>query len=131
MKLTIPANKGQGSATYEATPSKTKYEGHKSEEPPKVEKEYTHAETLKPTKFFSKRNKTKEGFNLGGRIPLTLKERQTKQYPFFESDIPAILEELLKEKLIDFFKSKRPEETNRSTACLVIPQKSVSPSKKK
>ncbi|GAA0140826.1 hypothetical protein LIER_35290 [Lithospermum erythrorhizon] len=105
MKMTIAANKGQESATYEATPSKAKHELHELEEPPEVEKEYTHAVTSKSTKFSS--------INPGGRIPLTLKEMQTKEYPFFDSDIPSILEEMLKEKLIKLPKSKRPEEANK------------------
>ncbi|GAA0155652.1 hypothetical protein LIER_13337 [Lithospermum erythrorhizon] len=39
---------------------------------------------------------------------------QAEEYPFFHSDTPTILEELLKEKFVEFPESKRPEEANRS-----------------
>ncbi|GAA0163119.1 hypothetical protein LIER_39527 [Lithospermum erythrorhizon] len=46
---------------------------------------------------------------------LTLKEMQAKEYPFFESDIHGMFEELLKAKLIELPEPKRLEESNRST----------------
>jgi len=39
----------------------------------------------------------------------TLKELQAKEYPFSDSDIPAILDELLTKKVIALPESKRPK----------------------
>ncbi|KAG5586116.1 hypothetical protein H5410_046550 [Solanum commersonii] len=61
----------------------------------------------------------------------TLKELEAKVYPFPDSDVPIILDELLAKKVIDLPKSKRPEEINKvgdtntasSIASLVTRQK--------
>ena len=45
-----------------------------------------------------------------GKAKVTLKERQEKKYPFPDSDIASILEELLKTKLIQLPEMKWPEE---------------------
>ena len=42
-----------------------------------------------------------------------LKERQEKIYPFLDSDVSSILDELLKSKLIQLSESKRPKKANR------------------
>ncbi|TYK05045.1 ty3-gypsy retrotransposon protein [Cucumis melo var. makuwa] len=44
---------------------------------------------------------------------LTLKERQEKFYPFFDSDIADVLEQLLKKKLIQLPKCKRPKQAGK------------------
>ncbi|KAH0706244.1 hypothetical protein KY285_010749 [Solanum tuberosum] len=43
----------------------------------------------------------------------TLKELEAKVYPFPDSDVPMILDELLAKKVIDLPESKRPEEINK------------------
>ncbi|KAH0738024.1 hypothetical protein KY290_036729 [Solanum tuberosum] len=43
----------------------------------------------------------------------TLKELKAKVYPFPDSDVPIILNELLAKKVIDLPESKRPEEINK------------------
>ncbi|KAH0642340.1 hypothetical protein KY285_033206 [Solanum tuberosum] len=43
----------------------------------------------------------------------TLKELQAKRYPFSDSDVPAILDELLTKKVIALPESKRPKESNK------------------
>ncbi|KAH0686101.1 hypothetical protein KY284_016654 [Solanum tuberosum] len=43
----------------------------------------------------------------------TLKEFEAKVYPFPDSDVPMILDELLPKKVIDLPESKRPEEINK------------------
>ncbi|KAH0634868.1 hypothetical protein KY284_037654 [Solanum tuberosum] len=43
----------------------------------------------------------------------TLKELKAKVYPFPDSDVPIILDELLAKKVIDLPESKRPEEINK------------------
>ncbi|GAA0153612.1 hypothetical protein LIER_11810 [Lithospermum erythrorhizon] len=65
-----------------------------------IEKKDAHAITSKSTKFYFKTKRTEGGLNLGDSKRLTLKEMPAKEYPFFESDIPGMFEELLKEKLI-------------------------------
>ncbi|KAL0453819.1 UNVERIFIED_CONTAM: hypothetical protein Slati_1360000 [Sesamum latifolium] len=44
---------------------------------------------------------------------LTLKEMQAKQYPFLNSDVPRIFDDLLESNLIDLPEMKRPEEAER------------------
>ncbi|KAL0395320.1 UNVERIFIED_CONTAM: hypothetical protein Slati_4498200 [Sesamum latifolium] len=44
---------------------------------------------------------------------LTLKEMQAKQYPFLDSDVPRIFDDLLEANLIDLPEMKRPEEAER------------------
>ncbi|KAL0427896.1 UNVERIFIED_CONTAM: hypothetical protein Slati_2964400 [Sesamum latifolium] len=44
---------------------------------------------------------------------LTLKEMQTRQYPFLDSDVPRIFDDLLEANLIDLLEMKRPEEAKR------------------
>ncbi|KAL0391459.1 UNVERIFIED_CONTAM: hypothetical protein Slati_4531000 [Sesamum latifolium] len=43
----------------------------------------------------------------------TLKELQEKEYPFPDSDVPYIFDELLERKLIELPESKRPDEVGR------------------
>ncbi|KAL0320300.1 UNVERIFIED_CONTAM: hypothetical protein Sradi_5291500 [Sesamum radiatum] len=42
---------------------------------------------------------------------LTLKEMQAKQYPFLDSDVSKIFDDLLEANLIDMLEMKRSEET--------------------
>ncbi|KAL0457872.1 UNVERIFIED_CONTAM: hypothetical protein Slati_0414400 [Sesamum latifolium] len=44
---------------------------------------------------------------------LTLKEMQARQYPFLDSDVPRIFDDLLEANLIDLSEMKRPEEAER------------------
>ncbi|KAI3457318.1 hypothetical protein Pfo_013981 [Paulownia fortunei] len=48
-----------------------------------------------------------------GQRKLTLKEMQAKQYPFLDSDVSGIFDDLLKENLIELPEMKRPEEAGR------------------
>ncbi|KAL0299886.1 UNVERIFIED_CONTAM: hypothetical protein Sangu_3149200 [Sesamum angustifolium] len=41
---------------------------------------------------------------------LTLKEMQAREYPFLDSDVPGIFDDLLEANLIDLPEMKRPEE---------------------
>lgn len=42
----------------------------------------------------------------------TLKERQQKQYPFSDSNVPRMLDDLLQANLIELLEMKRPEESD-------------------
>ncbi|KAK4389711.1 hypothetical protein Sango_2308100 [Sesamum angolense] len=44
---------------------------------------------------------------------LTLKEMQAREYPFLDSDVPGIFDDLLEANLIDLPEMKRPEEAER------------------
>ncbi|KAL0307925.1 UNVERIFIED_CONTAM: hypothetical protein Sangu_3002800 [Sesamum angustifolium] len=44
---------------------------------------------------------------------LTLKEMQAKEYPFLDSDVPGIFDDLLEANLIDLPKMRQPEEAKR------------------
>ncbi|KAL0458912.1 UNVERIFIED_CONTAM: hypothetical protein Slati_0518400 [Sesamum latifolium] len=44
---------------------------------------------------------------------LTLKEMQARQYPFLDSDVPGIFDDLLEANLIDLPEMKQPEEAER------------------
>ncbi|MCQ7416343.1 hypothetical protein NP118_23335 [Salmonella enterica] len=68
-----------------------------------------------PFKFSSKGKEKKiEKQQEGGeRRRLTLKERQEKVYPFPDSDISDMLEQLLEKQLIELPECKRPEEMGR------------------
>ncbi|KAL0362104.1 UNVERIFIED_CONTAM: hypothetical protein Scaly_1165600 [Sesamum calycinum] len=44
---------------------------------------------------------------------LTLKEMQAREYPFLDSDVSGISDNLLEANLIDFPEMKRPEEAER------------------
>ncbi|KAK4383076.1 hypothetical protein Sango_2811400 [Sesamum angolense] len=44
---------------------------------------------------------------------LTLKEMQAREYPFLDSDVPEIFDDLLEANLIDLPEMKRPEEAKR------------------
>ncbi|GAA0166762.1 hypothetical protein LIER_21847 [Lithospermum erythrorhizon] len=109
MELTIAANKGRSATTATITPYKAKYEVKRPREASKMEKKEAHAITSKSTKFSFKTKRTEGGLNLGESKRLSLKEMQAKEYPFFESDIPGMFEELLEAKLIELTEPKRPK----------------------
>ncbi|KAL0458583.1 UNVERIFIED_CONTAM: hypothetical protein Slati_0485500 [Sesamum latifolium] len=44
---------------------------------------------------------------------LTLKEMQARQYPFLDSNVPRIFDDLLEANLIDLPEMKRPEEAEQ------------------
>ncbi|KAL0342537.1 UNVERIFIED_CONTAM: hypothetical protein Scaly_1916300 [Sesamum calycinum] len=44
---------------------------------------------------------------------LTLKEMQAREYPFLDSDVPGIFDDLLEANLIDLPEMKRPEEAEQ------------------
>ncbi|KAL0320191.1 UNVERIFIED_CONTAM: hypothetical protein Sradi_5280600 [Sesamum radiatum] len=71
-----------------------------------------------PFKLRGKPNDT-NGEKKGGpqeRWPrkLTLKEMQTKQYPFLDSDVSGIFDDLLNANLIELPEMKRPEEAGKT-----------------
>ena len=69
-----------------------------------------------PLKSFFKRKETKiEGKHDGEEKQCpTLKERQKKVYPFPDSDVADMLEQLLEKRLIQLPECKRLEQTGKS-----------------
>ncbi|TYK11760.1 retrotransposon gag protein [Cucumis melo var. makuwa] len=68
-----------------------------------------------PLKSFSKRKKTKHERNHDGdekRHP-TLRERQKKVYPFPDSDVADMLDQLIEKQLIQLSECKRPEQAEK------------------
>ncbi|KAA0033935.1 ty3-gypsy retrotransposon protein [Cucumis melo var. makuwa] len=68
-----------------------------------------------PLKSFSKRKETKHKRNHDGdekRRP-TLRERQKKVYPFPDSDVADMLEQLIEKQLIQLPECKRPEQAGK------------------
>ncbi|KAA0042867.1 ty3-gypsy retrotransposon protein [Cucumis melo var. makuwa] len=68
-----------------------------------------------PLKSFSKRKETKHKRNHDGnekRRP-TLRERQKKVYPFPNSDVADMLEQLIEKQLIQLLECKRPEQAGK------------------
>ncbi|GAA0159755.1 hypothetical protein LIER_16461 [Lithospermum erythrorhizon] len=95
--------------------SKAKYDPRKSKKTSKLEKKEEHAVTSKMTKFTFRTKKDDGGLDLGKKERLILKGMQEKEYPFLDSDIPMMFDNLLKAKLIELPESKRPEEASQST----------------
>ncbi|KAK9698572.1 hypothetical protein RND81_08G113900 [Saponaria officinalis] len=61
-----------------------------------------------------KHDKKKETYNRGSnRDRITLEELQAKEYPFPDSDLSGMLDDLLKKKIITLPESKRPNQANR------------------
>ncbi|KAA0032650.1 retrotransposon gag protein [Cucumis melo var. makuwa] len=68
-----------------------------------------------PLKSFSKRKETKIERKHDGdeKRQSTLKERQEKVYPFSDSDVADMLEQLLENQLIQLSECKRPEQAGK------------------
>ncbi|KAA0031754.1 ty3-gypsy retrotransposon protein [Cucumis melo var. makuwa] len=66
-----------------------------------------------PLKLVSKEKKMKKRQDEGEKRRPTLKERQEKVYPFPDSDLPDMLDQLLEKQLIQLLECKRPAEMGR------------------
>ncbi|XP_009770181.2 uncharacterized protein [Nicotiana sylvestris] len=65
------------------------------------------------TKQKVKEDKTPSQYPKEEKRRPTLKELEAKVYPFLDSDVPTILDELLDKKVIDLPESKRPEKIGK------------------
>ncbi|GAA0159359.1 hypothetical protein LIER_16152 [Lithospermum erythrorhizon] len=95
-------------------PYKGNYKVKKPKETSKLEKEKANDFTSKPSKFYYETTRTKGGLNLRARKQSTSKEMHNKEYPFYDSNISGLFDELLKADLIMLPKPKRPGKANRS-----------------
>jgi len=66
-----------------------------------------------PLKFTAKEKKIEKRQDVGERKRPTLKERQEKVYPFPDSDLPDMLEQLLEKQLIELLECKRRAKLGR------------------
>ncbi|KAA0063077.1 ty3-gypsy retrotransposon protein [Cucumis melo var. makuwa] len=66
-----------------------------------------------PLKLVSKEKKMEKRQDEGEKRCPTLKERQEKIYPFLDSDLPDMLDQLLEKQLIQLPECKRPAEMGR------------------
>ncbi|KAH0781230.1 hypothetical protein KY290_000828 [Solanum tuberosum] len=71
------------------------------------------ADLTKEKKEFRKGGSPKS-ISKGGEVTSNLEGVEAKVYPFPDSDVPMILDELLAKKVIDLPESKRPEEINKA-----------------
>jgi hypothetical protein len=88
--------------------------GDKSSKPMIIESMAVAAE---PVRIFTKEKKedrTRGPSQERERRRLTLKEMEEKTYPFPDSDVPGMLEDLLEKEIIKLPKCKRPEEMGRT-----------------
>ncbi|XP_031131677.1 uncharacterized protein LOC116033061 [Ipomoea triloba] len=84
---------------------------------PKQEKKEAMTVKATPMTVFTKanerpRSRPSAGSSRGGRRP-TLVERQEKTYPFLDSDVSPMFDELLKLRLIELPEMRRPDEASR------------------
>uniref|UniRef100_A0A6N2LZY7 Uncharacterized protein n=1 Tax=Salix viminalis TaxID=40686 RepID=A0A6N2LZY7_SALVM len=69
--------------------------------------------SLKETSLKRNDHATPTTFQRGERKKPSLKERQEKVYPFPDSDISRMLDDLLEANIIELPEVKRPEEANQ------------------
>ncbi|VVA37242.1 PREDICTED: retrotransposon, partial [Prunus dulcis] len=115
MELSIASHGGKHEPVMEQR--KEKVFGQKTDKP--VKKPTKEAMTINtvPVKI-STRDKKKEVRRMEpsrevDRRRCTLKELEEKTYPFSDSDVAGMLEDLLEKKVIELPECKRPEEMNR------------------
>ncbi|XP_070032500.1 uncharacterized protein [Nicotiana tomentosiformis] len=125
MELSMSSSKNQGPPVYEPRKGKDKQEIKKGGKfVPKSERKESMNINVSPLKVTTKASKkqsvkTTSLQDKAGR-KLTMKEMQAKEYPFLDSDVPTIFEELLELKLIEFPEIKHPDEagmTNDPNYC--------------
>ncbi|XP_057249297.1 uncharacterized protein LOC130590767 [Beta vulgaris subsp. vulgaris] len=115
MELTI-ANREGSSSEYK----KEKKDFKKNDKPFKssAKESFAVTTTSAPVKISAKpKDEQKKGSFVknGKKDRLTLKELQAKKYPFPDSDLAGMLEDLLEKRIIELPDSKRPEEAGRTS----------------
>ena len=118
MELSIATNGNQGPPVQEPRKFGIKPEIRKVVKPAgKTEAKESMAVVAKPLKFSAKPKKNETARSdvnqMKERRRMTLKEMQEKEYPFPDVEVPGMLEELLRLKLIELPEMKRPEEAEK------------------
>jgi len=117
MEMTIANHHGKSSSSYEF--EKDKGETKKSSKPSKASTKETTATSIEKLVRISGKSKPKEkkgsSSRDGGRKRPTLKELQEKKYPFPDSDLSGMLDDLLENGISELSAPKRPEQARRTT----------------
>ncbi|KAL0368018.1 UNVERIFIED_CONTAM: hypothetical protein Scaly_1020700 [Sesamum calycinum] len=118
MELSMIASGVEGPPVQELRRNKEKQEVKKGGKPfSKAPSKESMAVNVAPFKL---KSTAKDNVALRNNVPyerpqrkLTLKERQAREYPFLDSDVPGIFDDLLEANLIDLPEMKRPKEAER------------------
>ncbi|XP_012849590.1 PREDICTED: uncharacterized protein LOC105969382 [Erythranthe guttata] len=117
MELSIMASGVEGPPVQEPRQSKEKQDFRKVGRVfSKTSSKESLAVNATPIKFQGKvngNNEEKQDFSQERRR-LTLKEMQAREYPFLDTDVAGIFDDLLSLKLIELPEMKRPEEANKT-----------------
>ena len=117
MEMTIASRRGKSSSLPDSRKDKGELKkSPKSSKP--SNKESMATSTGEPVRIFGKpkyKNKKSELSKDAGKKRPTLKELQEKKYPFPDSDLLGILDDLLQNGVIELPNPKRPEEAGRVT----------------
>ncbi|KAL0387960.1 UNVERIFIED_CONTAM: hypothetical protein Sradi_2677800 [Sesamum radiatum] len=114
MELSMIASGFEGSPVQELRRNKEKQKVKKGGKPfSKAPNKESMTVNVAPFKL---KSTAKDNVVLRSNVPyekpqriLTLKEMQAREYPFLDSDVPGIFDDLLEANLIDLPEMKRPE----------------------
>ncbi|CAA0836876.1 Unknown protein, partial [Striga hermonthica] len=121
MELSMSASEVKNPPVHEPQRFKDRNEAKKggkfSSRPPNKEVKEAMAVNARPIKLkgntSEKAVEKKEVPQERGQKKLTLKEMQAKQYPFLDSDVSGIFDDLIREQLIELPEMKRPKEARQ------------------
>ena len=119
MELSMTATGNQGPPVQEPKKGKEKQDSHKGGKVLTDKGESKHSMTVntKSFKISFKLKKFQETKSVSSqeknKARATLKERQEKKYHFPDADVSSILDDLLKNKLIQLPEMKRPDEADK------------------
>ncbi|KAL0337752.1 UNVERIFIED_CONTAM: hypothetical protein Scaly_2050300 [Sesamum calycinum] len=117
MELSMIASGVEGPPVQELRRNKEKQEVKKGGKPfLKAPSKKSMAMNIAPFKLKSAKDNVAPRNDVPYERPqrkLTLKEMQAREYPFLDSDVPEIFDDLLEANFIDLPEMKRPEEAER------------------
>ncbi|KAL0340286.1 UNVERIFIED_CONTAM: hypothetical protein Sradi_4545400 [Sesamum radiatum] len=118
MELSMIASGVEGPPVQELRKNKEKQEAKKGGKP--FSKAPSKESMAASVAQFKLKNTAKDNVAPRNNVPyerpqrkLILKEMQAREYPFLDSDVPGIFDDLLEANLIDLPEMKRPEEAER------------------
>ncbi|OMP12238.1 hypothetical protein CCACVL1_00068, partial [Corchorus capsularis] len=116
MELSMSVAGNQGPLVAEPKKIKDAHKGGKVSSE-KAGSKQSMAVDAKPLKISKRKAQDAKSFTTQDKAKgkSTLKERQEKKYPFPDSDVASMLDELLKSKVIELPKMKRPEESDKAS----------------
>ncbi|KAL0462831.1 UNVERIFIED_CONTAM: hypothetical protein Slati_0170700 [Sesamum latifolium] len=118
MELSIKTSGVEGPPIQELRKTKEKQEVKKGGKP--ISKAPSNISMIVNVALFKLKSTAKDNVSPKNNVPyeklqrkLTLKEIQARQYPFLDSDVSGIFDDLLEANLIDLPEMKRPEKAER------------------